>query len=317
MVDVGGQLNAGIIRQQSQIVVSERKRRCIGFGVLVLSIICMPARGDLKVTDDTGRTISIPRPATRIVSLAPHITENVFAIGAGARLVGTADHSDYPPSAKQLPRVGSAHKLDLERIVALAPDLIIAWRSGNPAGEVNRLRGLGFPIFVTEPRSLADIATMLERLGVLMGVEPTAQPAAAAFREEAQRLIDDHSGRSPVRVFYQIWDSPLMTLSGAHIVSELLRHCGGLNVFADLRTLAPQVDIEAVLAADPDVILISGSARSGPNWVDHWRAWPRLKAVRTRHLYFISPDIIQRQTPRILLGMAQICKALENTRDTP
>ncbi len=289
-------------------------RRWLALAVITVTAMTATADVGLTIIDDSGAEVHLASPATRIVSLAPHITELMYALDAGERVIATVDHSDFPAAAAQLPRVGSAHKLDLERIVALQPDLIVAWRSGNPAAEVERLRTLGLSVYITEPRSLDDIADSLQDLGALIGAKKRGDSLAESFRTQARHTISQYAGRTPVNVFYQIWDEPLMTLNGDHIISELLRHCGGVNVFADLPTLAPQVGTEAVLAADPDVILVSGSARSGPEWVNHWRAWPRLKAVQNGHIYFIPPDFVQRQTPRILQGMERICAALDRAR---
>ena len=289
-------------------------RRWLAIALATASGLTMAAGSALTVIDDSGAEVHLESPATRIVSLAPHITELMYALDAGGRVIATVDHSDFPAAAALLPRVGSAHKLDLERIVALRPDLVVAWRSGNPAAEVERLRTLGLSVYITEPRSLHDIADSLQDLGALIGAKKRGKTLADSFRNQARQTIAKYAGRTPVSVFYQIWDEPLITLNGDHIISELVQHCGGVNVFADLPTLAPQIGTEAVLAADPEVILISGSARSGPDWVDHWRAWPRLKAVRNNHVYFIPPDTVQRQTPRILQGMESICAALDRAR---
>ena len=289
-------------------------RRWLALAVIAVTATAVAADTGFAIIDDSGTEVILESPATRIVSLAPHITELLYALDAGERVIATVDHSDFPAAAARLPRVGSAHKLDLERIVALQPDLIVAWRSGNPAAEVERLRTLGLSVYITEPRSLDDIAASLQDLGAMIGAKNRGDSLAESFRTQARHTIAQYAGRAPVNVFYQIWDEPLMTLNGDHIISELLRRCGGVNVFADLPTLAPQVGTEAVLAADPDVILVSGSARSGPEWVDHWRAWPRLKAVQNDHIYFIPPDLVQRQTPRILQGMESICAALDRAR---
>jgi len=289
-------------------------RSWLALAVATASGMTVAADAGLTIIDDSGVEVHLESPATRIVSLAPHITELMYELDAGARVIATVDHSDFPAAARQLPRVGSAHKLDLERIVELQPDLIVAWRSGNPVAEVERLRTLGLSVYITEPRALDDIADSLQDLGALIGAKERGDSLAESFRTQARQTIAQYAGRAPVNVFYQIWDDPLMTLNGDHIISELLQHCGGVNVFADLPTLAPQVGTEAVLAADPDVILVSGSARTGPEWVDHWRAWRRLKAVQNHHIYFIPPDFVQRQTPRILQGMERICAALDRAR---
>jgi iron complex transport system substrate-binding protein len=256
----------------------------------------------------------LPAPARRIVSLAPHATELLFAAGAGAQVVGVVSHSDYPPAALRLPEVGSYERLDLEAILGLAPDLVVAWESGNPRAEVARLRALGLTVYVTELRRLEDIPATLERLGALAGTTGEADAAAAAFRDGVGALQRRYGGRAPVRVFYQIWDSPLMTVGGEHLISSVLELCGGRNVFADQAALAPAVDVESVLVRDPEAIVASGMAAERPEWLDAWRRWPGLSAVRDEALFLIHPDLIQRPTPRILQGAEQLCADLDRVR---
>lgn len=282
--------------------------------LLALALLCAQARADIVVRDDTQTEIRLPAPAGRIVSLAPNITEVVYAAGAGGKLVGTVDFSDYPAAAKTLPRVGSYSRLDVETIAALKPDLVLAWESGNPPASVTQLRKLGIPVFVTEPRTLDDVARDLERYGLLSGMEGSGKAAARDFRQRLARLEKTYARRKPVRMFYQVWDEPLMTVNGKQIISDVIRICGGVNVFADLPTIAPTVSTEAVLAANPDVIVAGGMGESNAAWLDPWKKWPRLRATAKGNLFFIDPNLLQRHTPRLLDGAELLCARLEEAR---
>ena len=280
----------------------------------VFLLLTGSATAAISVVDDAGRTITLAKPAQRIVSLAPHATELLFAAGAGNAVVGVVRYSDFPDAAKQVPVVGEAGALDLETLLSMKPDLIVAWQSGNPAAAIERLLKFNIPVFLSEPRHLDDIATNLERLSLLAGTQLLAAAASTQFRAALQQLRADYSGKPPVTVFYQIWDRPLITLNGAHMVSAVLELCGGKNLFAALPVIAPEVSMEAVLAADPDVIIASGSASSEDHGLGQWARWPTLRAVRNKQLYFVEPDYIQRSTPRLLAGAKEICKALEAAR---
>jgi iron complex transport system substrate-binding protein len=286
------------------------KRLCAS---LLAALACLPARGEIVVTDVDGTSIRLAAPARRIVSLTPHITELLFAAGAGDRMVGTAQYSDYPPAASSLPRVGG-HALDLEAIVALKPDLVLGWKSGNAAASVARLRALGLTVHLSEPGRIEDIAGELERIGLLAGTGAAADAAAKAFRERYAKLAARYSRRPPVTVFYQIWKQPLMTVNGKQIISDAIRLCGGRNVFEQLPVLAPTVTVEAVIAVNPEVIVASGMGESRPEWLDDWRRWTTLKAVVRDNLYFVPPDLLQRHTPRILDGAEKLCTHLEAVR---
>ncbi|MDP2824950.1 MAG: cobalamin-binding protein [Sulfuritalea sp.] len=279
----------------------------------VLALGCLPAHAGIVVTDAGGAVVKLAAPAQRIVSLAPHITELLFAAGAGGRVVGSVDYSDYPPAARALPRVGG-HSLDLEAIVALQPDLVMGWGSGNAPAAVSRLRSMGLTVHLSEPNRIEDIAGELERVGKLAGTEATANAAAAAFRERYAKLAARYSRRPPVDVFYQIWKQPLMTVNGKQIISDAIRLCGGRNVFSQLPILAPTVTVEAVIAANPEAIVASGMDESRPEWLDDWKRWKTLAAVARDNLYFIPPELIQRHTPRILDGAERLCVHLETAR---
>lgn len=285
---------------------------------LALVLGARAALASVSVVDDAGNTVTLAAPAQRVISLAPHVTELIYAAGDGPRLVGAVSYSDYPSEAKRVPRIGDNRELDLERIAALKPDLIVIWRHGNAEQQIDRLRDLHIPLFFSEPKRLDDIATSLTRLGVLFDTSSTAQAAADAFRHDIAQLRTRYADRPPVSVFYEVWDRPLMTLNGDHMISDVIRLCGGRNVFAALKPLVPTVSTEAVLAANPDVIV---TASQGATASDHplpalesWRAWPTLSAVAHGNLFAIDGDLISRPAPRIAQGAAQLCEDLDQAR---
>lgn len=286
------------------------KRLC----ALLLLCWLTAVQAEVVVTDDAGHTLKLPRPAQRIVSLAPHLTELLFAAGAGGQVVAAVEYSNYPEAAKALPRIGSYAALDLERIAALKPDLVMAWGSGNPPGPVAQLRRLGIPVFVSEPQRLEDIGPSLVRLGDLAGTEAVARHAADAFEARRTTLTARYADRRPVTVFYEIWNQPLMTVGGTHIISAAMALCGGRNVFDAVRQPAATVGLEAVLATDPEAIVASGMGESRPDWLDDWQRWPQLTAVKRGNLFFVPPDLLQRHTPRILDGAERLCAALDAAR---
>lgn len=287
--------------------------RPLAVGVL-LTAATLHAHAEISVRDDTGHTLTLAAPAKRIVSLAPHITENLFAAGAGAKVVGAVEYSDYPEAAKKVPRVGGYTRMDLEAVLALKPDLIVAWESGNPPAHLAKLKSLGIPIYLSQPRRMNDVAEELERLGKLAGTEATARVVAAEFRERRTRLAARYGDKPKVRTFYQIWNRPLMTVNGEHLISDVMRLCGGENVFAGLPQLAPHVTEEAVLSANPEAIVASGMGDSRPEWLDGWRRWKQLGATARDNLFFIQPELMQRHTNRILDGAERLCAHLETAR---
>ena len=288
--------------------------KCMIWMVGVLALAAVAAHAEVVVQDDTGATVRLPAPAQRIVSLAPHITETLYAAGVGERLVGAVEYSDYPEAAKKLPRVGGYSRLDLETIAALKPDLAIGWASGNSPAHIEKLRALGIPVYLAQPERIDDVAASLERYGELAGTQVTARAAATTFRSRLAELRTQYGTRPKVRTFYEIWKQPLTTIGGAQVISDAIRLCGGENIFADLKPLAPKVTVEAVLAADPEVIVASGMGESRPEWLDDWRQWKSMTAVKRGNLFFIPPDLIQRHTPRLVEGAARLCAHLETAR---
>ena len=242
--------------------------RAIALFALLLSASLAAATG-LSVVDDSGNRVTMPSPAQSIIALAPHAAELVFAAGAGNRLVGAVEFSDYPAQARDIPRLGSASRLDRERLLALKPDLVVGWASGNRAQDLDWLRGLGIPIFLSEPRRLDQVASNLEAIGQLAGTVPAATRAARAFRQRVTTLAQRYSANPRITVFHQIWDRPLMTVGGAHIINQVLSLCGARNIFAAEPGLTLSVTREAVLAARPRAIFGTGESAERTAW----RAW--------------------------------------------
>ena len=222
-------------------------------------------------------------------------------------------YSDFPPEAARLPRVGDASRLDVERILALKPDLVLGWKSGNPLHDLARLERMGFPLFVTEASRVADIPRLVRTIGALAGTAGAAEKAAANFELELEQLRRRYGSEAPVRVFYEIWHRPLLTVNGRHLISDVIALCGGRNVFADAPVLTPSVSLESVLAARPDVILGGSSAMRPGDLEAEWATAPiaALRSVPVRH---VPPDVIQRQTPRMIEGAKTVCAHLDEVR---
>jgi len=290
--------------------MSVRRATAVWCGLLLAAA----AHAEVAVTDDAGSRVALPAPAQRIVSLAPHVTELLFAAGADEQIVGAVEYSDYPPAARAIPRVGGYGAIDLEAILALNPDLVVGWASGNDPNGLRRLKQLGLAVFASEPHKLVDIASIIERLALLAGTQAAGSRAAEDFRARLASIVSRYAGRDEVSVFYTIWNRPLMTVNDMHLISDVIRTCGGRNVFGDLRALAPTVSEEEVVRLDPEAIVASGMGETRPDWLDDWKRWPALTAVRRGNLYFIPPDLIQRPTPRVLEGAERMCAALEDAR---
>lgn len=279
-----------------------------------LSIFSTASATGLQLQDDAGRWVRLPEPATRVISLAPHITELVFAAGGGSRLVGVTRHSDFPAAARQLPLVGDSHALDYERILALKPNLLLVWSHGNGQRQLQALEKLGIPLFYSDPQRLHQLPAALSKLGQLLGTAPAAQAAAQQLQQQLQQLERQYAARPAVRVFYQVWPQPLYTLNEQTMIHDVIRGCGGINVFAHLPIRAPTVSIEAVLAANPEVMLTGAGMGTGLNAFERWRQFPQLTATARQNFFAIPADWLHRPTPRLVAGMQAVCQALEQAR---
>ena len=296
-------------------------RRLVWGAALALWFAC--ASASVTVVDDGGQTVTLPRPPTRIVTLAPSLTELVFAAGAGAAIVGTTALSDFPEAATRITRVGDASRLDVERVLALKPDLVLVWQRGNLGREIEQIEAAGVALFRLEPRRLDEVPRAIERLGALLGHDDEAKRSAAGLRATLARLRQAHEHAAQVRVFYQVWQSPLLTINGNHLIADVISLCGGRNVFADVGPLVPAVSVEAVVAADPEAIVTANEEGGrAPAWqrtssqpsLAAWRRHRQLTAVRRGWLFALNGDIISRQGPRIVLGAEAMCAALDEVR---
>jgi iron complex transport system substrate-binding protein len=271
----------------------------------------------ISLVDDRGHDIRVDRFASRIVSLSPNITELVFSAGAGGKLVGASRHSDFPEAAKSLPDVGDSSRLDLERIMVLKPDLVIAWRSGNGRSDIEKLEKLGLRVFAAEATTLEDIPRLLRTIGKLAGTATRADSAASAYEEELRQIKRNYGDGRKISVFQLIWHKPLMTVNGKHVISDIINMCGGINIFESASSITPVVSAENLLEGDPAVIISSvpfGSAETGVEALFH--RFPHIRAVRRGHLFFVHPDILHRQTVRILQAAKTVCAQLESVRSS-
>jgi iron complex transport system substrate-binding protein len=281
-------------------------------------ILAAPASGaesltSVSVVDDRGRQVNLAKPAVRVISLAPNTTELVFAIGAGATLVAVTEFSDYPSAARLLPSVGGINGLDLERIVALHPDLVVGWASGNSRTELDALEKAGIAVFESDPSTVLAISSNLTRLGELTGHLTEGEAAASALVLAFDEITRRENGKPPVTVFYQVWDPPLVTLGGPQLITSVISACGGKNIFGDLSALAPTVDPEAVIARHPDVIVTepSQSEEVEKTWLNRAQGDSRWHARVTG----IDPDLLIRGGPRIVEGTRALCAALDASRE--
>ncbi|WP_244212574.1 cobalamin-binding protein [Shewanella livingstonensis] len=252
-------------------------------------------------------------PAKRIIALSPHGVEMLFAIGAGESIVATTDYADYPAAAKNIPSIGGYYGVQIERVIELNPDLIVVWQSGNKIEDINQLRDLGFKLFNSDPKSLADVATDIELLGKLTGHLAKAKQVADDYRQQLADITLQNQMKPAVKVFYQLWSTPLMTVAKGSWIQNLIEVCHGENVFYDAASEYPQISIENVLLTGAEVILQSQDEGNilGINWAD----WPELPAVKNHHIYQFDADLLHRATPRAILGVNAVCEALDKVRN--
>lgn len=281
--------------------------------LLFLAVIAVPAQA-ITVQDFSGREVTLDQPAKRIVALAPHIVENLYSAGAGDKLVGVVSYSDFPDEAKNVPEVGTYNAFSLEQVLALNPDLVVMWGSGNGMQTLSTFEALGIPVYVSELRQLSDVPKSIRNLSQLAGTPAIGEAEASRIETELNALHRRYGEKRSLSVLYQIWNDPLQTVNGEHLISEIISLCGGHNVFGDASSLAPRVSIESVLLRDPDAIVASGMGEARPEWLDQWRAYPSLTAVADEALFFVNPDHLQRPSARIVLGARSLCQQLDQIR---
>lgn len=279
---------------------------------LVAGALPVVAQAAITVKDDAGLNVTVSKPAMRVISIAPSVTELLFAAGGGSHVVGAVNYSDYPEAAKRIPRIGSNREIDMELLISLKPDLIVAWRHNSSERQIEMIRQLGIPVFQSDPQKLDEIPDSVLRLGQLMGTDAAARPVAAQLREQLASLRKQYANRSPVRTFYQVWDKPLYTLSGKHILTDAMHLCGGVNIFDKLSVTAPIVTLESVLQENPEVIIATAEKNYGG--VDLWKPYGTLTAVRNKNLFMLDGHLLNRAGPRMIQGTAAMCDVLEQAR---
>lgn len=299
--------------------MSGRRTRFSALRVLFASIIFVvplsiqQAFADITLTQAGGESLVLRAPAKRIITLAPNLAELVFAAGAGDYLLAVVEYSDFPPPVKQIPKVGDAFRIDMERVMELEPDLVIAWKTGNPQSALQKLGQLGITIWQVEIDQPAQIADTVEAIAMASGTGAHGRAVAEKLRDRLATLVKENAGKEPVDYFYQIASKPLYTVNGQHIISRSLEICGGRNVFSALPSLAPQVSRESVILADPQA-LIAPQVPGEPPALEHWNEWPGLQAVSNKSLLYLPADDISRAAPRLLSSIEVACKLLDKVR---
>lgn len=287
---------------------------CAAYALLLVLAWAPPARAVHAVTDDTGARLVLPAPPRRIVSLAPGATEMLYAAGAGDRLVATVFGADEPAAAKALPRIGDANALNWERLIALKPDVVVVWKDLANRLMIDSLRKLELKIYYINAGSLEDLARSVRGLGALAGTQPTAEAAAAGLEQRIRRLAARKAAGPPLRVFYMIWDVPLYTVGGRHVISDAIARCGGSNLFADIDFPAPTVEFETVVKRNPEVILMSTTPITARDWRERWARFPALRAVAARQVLTFSDPRLDRMGPTAIDAVEGLCVQLDAAR---
>ena len=281
-------------------------------GAALMILAAAPLAAATTVTDDTGQRVALPHEPGRIISLAPGATEMLFAAGVGDRLVATVDFSDEPAAAKRVPRIGDVTAIDMERLVALRPDVVVVWPGGGNPAQIEKIAQLGIPIYRQQVNRLADLPASLRRLGALSSDGSVAERAATTLAAELARIAREYgggAGASPT-VLLEVWNRPIYTVGGTHLMSDALTLCGVRNVFGDLRELGPIIDTEAVIARNPDFIVAAAPPGEGASWLAEWRRFGSLKAVQTGRLIAFEDQRLSRLGPSVVPAAEALCKAL-------
>ena len=288
-------------------------RHRAALALLALGLPLAAGAQPVTATDDSGHTLTLSRPAQRVIALGPHLTEQVYAVGGGPQLVGVSRYSNYPPEALKLPIVGDAVAINHEQIAQLKPDLVLVWRTGFPDRARAPLAALGVPVFDSEIRSVPELARSLRTVGRLLGRAEAGEAAARQFEADWARLQADYAHRTPVRVFYQLWHQPLMTINREHLIQQAISACGGVNVFAELPALTPTVSWEAAVQRNPQLIAMAGAASDHPE-LGQWPRFPAVDAVKHQRFALIDGDLIGRMGPRFVQGARRLCEAIDAAR---
>jgi len=288
-------------------------RRWLWLSVALAACAAAAAPAARTVTDDLGRSVPVPAAPLRIVSLTPGATETLFSAGAGSQVIATVEYSDEPAAARRVPRIGDVAAVDMERLVALHPDVVIAWPTGGNPAQREKIGALGMAVYDQDVLRLSDLPGSLRRLGRLAGTTEVADREAdllAARLGALERAYRPRPGARRPTVLLQVWNRPIYTVGGRHLMSDALSLCGARNVFADLPESGPVVDVEAVIARDPDIIIAAAPRGEGAAWLADWKRFGSLKAVRAGRLLAFEDQALSRLGPSVLDATEELCRAI-------
>jgi len=301
----------GIFKKQTNCTLSNIINRMLA---IVLLLLFSASACAITVTDSLNRTVTLSQPAKRIVALAPHIVENIYSAGAGHTIVGAVDYCDYPKAALSIERVGAINSVSLEKIIALKPDLVIVWTTGNGAKVLNQLTRLGLPVYASDPKNFTEIAQSIRDFGRLTGHLHTANAAADKLDKHVDQLKKQYADKSKVSVFYQVWSKPLLSLNDKQAIGDVIALCGGTNIFGQAKATVPKVSVESVISLNPDVMIATRKPKDTRYVLDIWKKHPNITAVKQKHFYYIHPDIISRHSARLIQGATQMCEHIDQAR---
>lgn len=277
-------------------------KRILSLALVSILLIVLPAKSFAE------------KPKTRIVALAPHIVEMLFDIGAGDKIIGTVSYADFPKAALDIPRVGSYHGMQIEKILALNPDLVIVWKSGNSQSDIDKMKRLGLKVVMSNPENIADVATELRYYGELTGNQKQAETVALAYEKRLKKLRDENADSKPIPVFYQLWPEPMMTVNGTTWINQLIEVCQGVNVFADNATPYPKLSIENVIVAQPHLMILPDENSEKPQPIIDWHKWPEIPAVKNNKFIHVDADLLHRFSTRMLSGIEDMCEKIDQHR---
>jgi vitamin B12 transport system substrate-binding protein len=281
-------------------------------GIILLGFAYIASTQATSKSIDHAAVIDAPKP--RIIALSPHIVEMLFDIGAGDQIIATTDHADYPQAAKKIPRIGSSLRIQLERVIELQPDLVIAWKSGNPSDDLARIKQLGFRVVYSQPNSFEDVAKELRLFGKLSGHSAQAERVAAKFLADLANIKKQYSDKKPLTGFYEVWSRPLTTVAKESWPQQFLDACSISNPFMASKAQYPQVNIEQILQTNVDVIIQPLSKKQAGNDSYDWQQWPILSAIKHQQIIILDADVVHRMSTRSLHALSDLCQQADKSR---
>ncbi len=290
-----------------------RRARLLLAILIIIAASSVPAwAAGRTIVDQAGRTVTVPDNPARIISLAPNITEIIFAVGAGDKIVGVSEYSDYPPEAAGIPQVGSYIKPNLEAIIALKPDLVIATADGEKRVEINRLAALGIAVYIINPKTIAGVVATVREIGLLTGRAAEAEETARAMEERIERVRARVAGLPRVSTLLVLNTNPLITVNGNTFQDEMMTAAGGRNIASAERIRYPTLTYEEVVVRAPEVIIMT-TMSPDENYRTVAAGWARFNtvpAVKTGRIFVIDSDIVDRPSPRMVQGLEELARLL-------